>query len=124
MAFLPEVEAPFLYVDLPYPGSNPAEIEETITRPAEEALATLPEKADALRPLAAERDLPLYSVAVAGIETPTRSPRIEAMHGTGSVAEAAALVAAGTGARITVARITAPDGMATCAMAEVEGRQE
>lgn len=89
-----------------------------------EALATLPEKADALRPLAAERDLPLYSVAVAGIETPTRSPRIEAMHGTGSVAEAAALVAAGTGARITVARITAPDGMATCAMAEVEGRQE
>lgn len=42
LEFLPEVDAPFLYVDLPYPGSNPAEIEETITRPAEEALATLP----------------------------------------------------------------------------------
>jgi hydrophobic/amphiphilic exporter-1 (mainly G- bacteria), HAE1 family len=42
LEFLPEVEAPFLYVDLPYPGSSPAEIEETITRPAEEALATLP----------------------------------------------------------------------------------
>ncbi len=91
---------------------------------AADALATLPEKADALRPLAAERGLPLHAVAVAGIETPTRSHRIEAMHGTGSVAEAAALVAAGAGARITVARITAPDGMATCAMAEVEGRHE
>ncbi|MBE5315440.1 MAG: efflux RND transporter permease subunit [Xanthomonadales bacterium] len=42
LEFLPEVEAPFLYVDLPYQGSSPAEIEETITRPAEEALATLP----------------------------------------------------------------------------------
>lgn len=42
LEFLPEVEAPFLYVDLPYPGSSPAEIEETIARPAEEALATLP----------------------------------------------------------------------------------
>ncbi|MFN7782795.1 MAG: efflux RND transporter permease subunit [Lysobacterales bacterium] len=42
LEFLPEVEAPFLYVDLPYPGSSPAEIEETITRPAEEALATVP----------------------------------------------------------------------------------
>lgn len=91
---------------------------------AADALATLPEKAPALRALAEERGLPLHPVTVAGIDTPTRSPRIEAMHGTGSVAEAAALVAAGTGARITVARITAPDGMATCAMAEVEGRQE
>lgn len=87
-----------------------------------DALATLPEKTDALRPLAAERGLPLHGVAVAGVDTPTRSPRIAAMHGTGSVAEAAALVAAGAGARITVARITAPDGMATCAMAEAEGR--
>jgi HAE1 family hydrophobic/amphiphilic exporter-1 len=42
LEFLPEVEAPFLYVDLPYPGSSPGEIEEIITRPAEEVLATLP----------------------------------------------------------------------------------
>lgn len=89
-----------------------------------DALATLPEKAEALCALARELGLPLHEVAVSGVETPTRSPRIEAMHGTGSVAEAAALVAAGHGARITVARITAPDGMATCAMAEVEGRKE
>jgi HAE1 family hydrophobic/amphiphilic exporter-1 len=42
LEFQPEVEAPFLYVDLPYQGSSPSEIEETIARPAEEALATLP----------------------------------------------------------------------------------
>lgn len=86
------------------------------------ALASLPEKtADpALRALAAARDLPLLPVPVAGVETPSHSPRVAALHGTGSVAEAAAMAAAGPGARITVARITAPDGMATCAMAETE----
>lgn len=94
---------------------------EALGGPAE-ALASLPEKAaDArLQSLAAERGLPLYPVAVAGLATPTRSLRIMARHGTGSVAEAAALAACGPGAKITVARITAPDGMATCAMAETE----
>ena len=38
----PEVNVPFLMVDLPYPGSTPQEVERTIIRPAEEALATLP----------------------------------------------------------------------------------
>ena len=87
-----------------------------------EALASTAEKAaDArLQALAEERGLPLLAVAVAEIATPTRSARIAALHGTGSLAEAAALAAAGPGARITVARITAPDGMATCAMAETE----
>ncbi|MCG6117797.1 MAG: efflux RND transporter permease subunit [Aquimonas sp.] len=42
LEFLPEIEAPFLYVDLPYPGSTPSEIEEVLVRPAEEVLATLP----------------------------------------------------------------------------------
>ncbi|OPZ10960.1 MAG: Swarming motility protein SwrC [Alphaproteobacteria bacterium ADurb.BinA280] len=42
LEFMPEVEAPFLYIDLPYQGSTPEEIEDIITRPAEEALATLP----------------------------------------------------------------------------------
>ena len=37
----PAVTAPFLYVELPYPGATPEEVERTITRPAEEALATL-----------------------------------------------------------------------------------
>jgi len=41
LAFFPEVDAPFLFVNLPYPGSTPEEVERTIVRPAEEALATL-----------------------------------------------------------------------------------
>jgi HAE1 family hydrophobic/amphiphilic exporter-1 len=38
----PAIDAPFLFVQIPYPGSTPGEIERTITRPVEEALATLP----------------------------------------------------------------------------------
>jgi hydrophobic/amphiphilic exporter-1 (mainly G- bacteria), HAE1 family len=42
LEFLPEFDAPFLFVSIPYAGSTPEEVERTITRPAEEALATLP----------------------------------------------------------------------------------
>ena len=86
-----------------------------------EALATLPARAGApaLLALAQARGLPVLAVAVAGIATQTHSARIMARHATGSVAEAAALAAAGPDASITVARIVAPDGMATCAMAEI-----
>lgn len=89
------------------------------------ALATLPAKAGAaaLRQLAEERGLAVLAVPVQGIATPTRSARVMALHGTGSVAEAAALAAAGPGAILTVARMTAPDGMATCAMATHKGTQ-
>jgi HAE1 family hydrophobic/amphiphilic exporter-1 len=38
----PSLDAPFLFVQIPYAGSTPTEIERTITRPVEEALATLP----------------------------------------------------------------------------------
>ena len=38
----PEVNVPFIFVDLPYPGSTPQEVERTLTRPVEEALSTLP----------------------------------------------------------------------------------
>lgn len=111
-----------------------------------EALASLPAKAAAqpLRALAAERGLRVYAVAVQGVVTPTQSARVQALYGTGSVAEAAALCAAaqyavaqcavalcaagtgaaGGGARITVARIADADGMATCAMAEQVGEAE
>jgi HAE1 family hydrophobic/amphiphilic exporter-1 len=41
LAFLPEVEFPALEITIPYPNSLPAQVEEEITRPAEEALATL-----------------------------------------------------------------------------------
>ena len=41
LAFLPEVDAPFMFVEIPYPNSHPAAIERDITRPVEEILATL-----------------------------------------------------------------------------------
>lgn len=41
LEFLPELDAPFIGVDIPYPGSTPEEIERRITRPAEEVLATI-----------------------------------------------------------------------------------
>ena len=40
-AFLPEVDFPQLEITIPYPNALPAQVEEEITRPAEEALATL-----------------------------------------------------------------------------------
>ncbi|HVH33878.1 MAG TPA: efflux RND transporter permease subunit [Tahibacter sp.] len=38
----PDIEFPFLFVDVPYPGSTPAEVERVLARPIEEALATVP----------------------------------------------------------------------------------
>lgn len=83
-----------------------------------DAFATVPGRLSLLEPLAADRGVPARAVEVAGIATPTTSARVLATHGTGSVAEAAALALAGPGARIVVPRITSPCGMATCALAE------
>jgi HAE1 family hydrophobic/amphiphilic exporter-1 len=41
LAFLPEVDFPQIEVTIPYPNALPAQVEEEIARPAEEALATL-----------------------------------------------------------------------------------
>lgn len=38
----PSIDVPFLFIEIPYPGSTPTEIERIIARPVEEALATLP----------------------------------------------------------------------------------
>ncbi|MGQ0800799.1 MAG: efflux RND transporter permease subunit [Pseudomarimonas sp.] len=38
----PDVNVPFIFVNLPYPGSTPEEVERSLIRPVEEALATLP----------------------------------------------------------------------------------
>lgn len=38
---LPDITAPFLFISLPYDGSTPEEVERTILRPSEEALATM-----------------------------------------------------------------------------------
>lgn len=47
----------------------------------------------------------------------TQSPRLQARYGTGSVAEAAALAAAGPHAQLLVPRLVAEDGSATLAVA-------
>ena len=41
LAFLPEVDAPFMLVEIPYPNSHPGQIEKEITKPVEEILSTL-----------------------------------------------------------------------------------
>ena len=37
----PEVSPPFIFVQLPYTGSTPEEVERTVLRPVEEALSTM-----------------------------------------------------------------------------------
>ncbi|MDD3643700.1 MAG: efflux RND transporter permease subunit, partial [Candidatus Krumholzibacteria bacterium] len=39
--YFPDLDAPFIYVEIPYPGSTPEENERQITKPAEEVLATI-----------------------------------------------------------------------------------
>jgi HAE1 family hydrophobic/amphiphilic exporter-1 len=41
LAFLPNVDIPFIGVVIPYPNSSPSQIEKEITKPVEEVLATL-----------------------------------------------------------------------------------
>lgn len=109
-------------------GATPAALAEaiaaagggTLTR-----LATAEDKAGAapLRALAAEMGLPVTAVpraALASTPTPTRSPRVVARYGTGSLAEAAALAAAGPCARLLGPRAVSADGTATAAIATTE----
>lgn len=87
-------------------------------------LATLADKARGLEPLAQALRLPVVALGpeiLRGIATPTHSDRVAALFGTGSVAEAAALAAAGTGARLRGARAVSADGTATAAIAEGPG---
>ena len=42
LAYLPDVDFPAVFVTVPYPNSNPLQIEREIVRPLEEALATIP----------------------------------------------------------------------------------
>jgi len=57
---------------------------------------------------------------LAQMMTPTQSRRILDQFGTGSLCEAAALVAAGGGSTLVAARVISGDGMATAAIADVE----
>lgn len=90
--------------------------------PPPEALATLDRKANApqIRALALARGLRVHAIpaeALAAQTTLTQSAAQIARFGTGSLAEAAALAAAGPGARLIAARITDPSGQATAAIA-------
>ncbi len=90
-------------------------------QPAVEALAAPRDKLPALDELACALNLPLVGVdadALAAMETVTQSLASRAARGTGSVAEASALAAAGPGARLLTARHISPDRMATCAIAQ------
>lgn len=84
-------------------------------------LATLAGKAGDLGPLARLLGLPIVALepeALRGHRTLTQSDRVERMFGTGSVAEAAALAAAGPGGRLRGPRAVSEDGTATAAIAE------
>lgn len=63
--------------------------------------------------------VPADSLAKAGSRVVTRSERVLALHGVGSVAESAALSAAGPRSRLVVQRISS--GRVTCAIATGAG---
>lgn len=90
------------------------------------AVATVSEKSgsDALRFLARELGVPIKAVSadvLAGVATSTQSERVKERFGTGSVAEAAALAAAGRSARLISTRAASRDRTATAAIAEGDG---
>lgn len=87
-----------------------------------DALATVTDKKgnDALAEFVRTSKLPLRYVEVnelAGLNTLTCSAKSRAAYGTGSVAEAAALAAAGPQARLLSTRQISGDRLATCAIA-------
>jgi HAE1 family hydrophobic/amphiphilic exporter-1 len=41
LEYFPDVDVPYIVINIPYPGSTPEEVERQITRPAEEVLATM-----------------------------------------------------------------------------------
>jgi cobalt-precorrin 5A hydrolase len=88
-----------------------------------DGLATLESRAQEAGFVAAARHLELPGIGVTpealramakGIRT--HSPRVQAIHGVGSVAEASALAAAGTEARLLLPRIAS--AKVTCALAQ------
>lgn len=84
-------------------------------------LATALDKLPTLAALAEALGLPLTGIspeALARVSTVTNSSASLAARGTGSVAEASALAAAGPGARLLGPRRISPDRMATCAIAQ------
>ncbi len=91
------------------------------------ALATAADKADAtaIRALAQELGLPLHAVALDQLAVQagaSLASAVPARYGARSVAEAAALAAAGPGARLVGTRVVSDDRLATAAIAERDGK--
>ena len=86
------------------------------------ALATAEDKAQspALQALAAELGLPVIAVPLAQLpaQPASPSPHVPQRYGAHSLAEAAALAAAGPGARLLARRAVSVDRRATAAIAE------
>jgi cobalt-precorrin 5A hydrolase len=81
-------------------------------------------QAACLSALAGELAVEIHTVAADDLsrqQTQTEAPRVRAARGTGSVAEAAALAAAGPGAKLLAPRSISADRLATCAIAMGEG---
>jgi cobalt-precorrin 5A hydrolase len=90
-----------------------------------DALAAPVDKVGALAGLGRHHGVPVIAVApdaLAAATTLTDSAVVRAARGVGSVAEAAALAAAGAGARLLAARVISTDRRATCALAEGAGQ--
>lgn len=90
-------------------------------------LATAADKAHAMafRSFAESAALPILAVndvSLKAQQTATQSPMSHAARGTGSVAEASALAAAGRDAKLITSRVISADGLATCALAEGNGK--
>ena len=86
------------------------------------ALATPIDKAqaDAFQALARTLSLPVIEVSahdMQSVETKTNSDKVRNMRGTGSVAEACAIAAAGGDATLQGPRMVSQDRLATCAIA-------
>ena len=93
---------------------------------APDAIATVADKAEfvAFQAFARTRKLPIQTVSQDSLDqaqTQTQSQASLHHRGIGSVAEAAALIAAGTGATLLSTRKISNDRLATCAIAITEG---
>jgi cobalt-precorrin 5A hydrolase len=91
-----------------------------------DALATVSDKAaaPALIALAEMLGIPIHAIpaeALSSATTISQSARSNARFGTGSVAEASALIAAGIGSRLLAPRAASNDGMVMAAIAISQG---
>lgn len=106
-------------------AAGPASFRDALARASggrrPDGLAAPADKAAALAAALGAPVTPVAPEALAAADTLTRSPRVAALRGTGSVAEAAALAAAGRGARLLGPRAVSADRLATCALAEGPG---